>query len=497
MSQTLPLNEALLEALGIDSLVPPLLERWRPLVIEGVLSFLQGLPPEHQAAIGEAQLALPEDAEPGQRLVALLSQCPTLHKLGQVLARHRELPEALRYWLRGLESMPPVTPFEQVLQSIRAELPADAPVEIAGFALAEASVAVVVPFTWSEGDQTRHGVFKILKPGVAARLGAELAVWRELGAFLEERARELRLPSLDYRGTLESVADLVANEVRLELEQENLLAAAGFHSGDPRVLVPRLLPWSTPRMTAMERVFGMKVTDAPRTASERRRLADSLVTALLARPFWDRTGNCTVHGDPHAGNLFATDDGRLAILDWSLVARLSKADREAVVDAALGGLTLDADRVCRAIAALGTIPPEHPILRQSVERALAQRRSQGRPGFDWLISLLDDLAAHIDAGFRSELVLFRKTWITLAGVLRDLAGDYDPDAALLGVALERFTREIPERMFAPPGSRAFDTHVSNADLAGLSFALMLAPTRYWLGLLQEGLAQPPAGLSPP
>ena len=32
------------------------------------------------------------------------------------------------------------------------------------------------------------------------------------------------------------------------------------------------------------------------------------------------------HGDPHAGNLFLTDDNRLAILDWSLVGSLGSAN---------------------------------------------------------------------------------------------------------------------------------------------------------------------------
>src|SRR5690606_13160521 len=140
---------------------------------------------------------------------------------------------------------------------------------------------------------------------------------------------------------------------------------------------PQLLPWCTPRMTAMERVFGVKLTEARLSPSERRRLADSTISALLARPFWDRAETIFMHADPHAGNLFATDDGRLAILDWSLVARLSKADREAVVDAALGGLMLDANRICRALARLGSLPPEHPVLREAAERALTRVR-----GFD-------------------------------------------------------------------------------------------------------------------
>ena len=37
------------------------------------------------------------------------------------------------------------------------------------------------------------------------------------------------------------------------------------------------------------------------------------------------------HGDPHAGNLFLTDENRLAILDWSLVGSLGERDVMAIV----------------------------------------------------------------------------------------------------------------------------------------------------------------------
>jgi ubiquinone biosynthesis protein len=491
MTDSLLLNEALLNSLGVDALVPPALAPWRPLVIEGLLYFLERLEPEHLAAIGEAQFALPEEAEVGQRLVALLSQCPTLHKLGQVLARHPAIPESLGLRLRELESMPSITPIAGVLERIRAELPPDAPVLLGDQALAEASVAIVVPFTYSDGTSRRHGVFKILKAGVAERLGQELAVWLELGDFLAHRGAELGLPALDYRGTLGGIAELIANEVKLEVEQTNLAAAAKFYAGDPRVLVPKLLPWCTPRMTAMERVFGTKVTAAPLGAAARGRLADSVISALLARPFWNRADTVFMHADPHAGNLFLAKDGRLAILDWSLVAHLSKADREAVVEAALGALLLDGDRVCRAVASLGSLAPDDPVLRGAVERALARVRGLELPGFAWLVGLLDDVAMKADPGFHRNLVLFRKTWTTLEGVIHDLAGEHSPERALIGAALGRLSAELPERLLAPFVSRRFDTHLSNADLLTFWMTLGIVPARYWAGVWRGVFSRPP------
>ena len=475
------LNGQLLQAIGLGDLVPASLQRWRPLIVEGVLFLLRRLPPPRQAAMLDAQRQLPSGASPGQRLVALLAQCPTLHKLGQVVARHRGIPAHVRRELHVLESPPATTPVAELLARVRGELSPDAPVTIASEVLAEGSVAAVIPFTWQDGGEIRHGVFKVLKPGVEQRLHEELEVWLEVADFLQQRGRQLELPALDYRDTLDSIRDLLASEVRLQVEQANMAAAARLYAGEARIQVPQLLPWCTARMTAMERVRGTHVADARLPPGVRERLAESMVTGLLARPFWSRGEEALIHADPHAGNLVATHDGRLAVLDWSLAARLSKAQREALVDAAAGGFTFDARRIGRAVAALGSLTPEDPVLRAAVGRALQRVRQLTLPGFDWLVALLDDVASSTEAGFRHELILFRKAWLTLRGVIDDVAAGCPTDRVLLGAGLQRLIAELPSRIITPLDSRHFDSHLSSANLVGLWMSASLAPARFWLG----------------
>ncbi|HRO59418.1 MAG TPA: AarF/UbiB family protein, partial [Burkholderiaceae bacterium] len=156
---------------------------------------------------------------------------------------------------------------------------------------------------------SRHGVFKVLKPGVEQRLAEELAALPALAGLLRRRGSELGLPSLDYDDYLGSERRLHEREIRLDNEQANLQRAAAFHADDPRIQVPRLLRWSTPRMTAMERVFGNPATDAGLAPWQQRRLAETMVSALLAAPFFSAADPAVFHGDLHGGNLFAADDG--------------------------------------------------------------------------------------------------------------------------------------------------------------------------------------------
>ena len=120
----------------------------------------------------------------------------------------------------------------------------------------------------------------------------------------------------------------------------------------------------------MERVFGKPATEAGLAPWQQRRLAETMVSALLAAPFFSATEQAVFHGDLHGGNLFAADDGRLAVLDWGLTTGVSKAQRELLVGMALGALSLDAAALRRALASLVGFEPDEPLVTATVERAL-------------------------------------------------------------------------------------------------------------------------------
>jgi ubiquinone biosynthesis protein len=491
LTAAIQLDESWLRALRVHELVPERFAAWRPLVLDGFAFFLARLAAARRARILAEQLALDREASPAQRLVAVMAHCPTLHKLGQVLARHRPLPAVLRRQLQSLESLPATRSSEDLHRRVRAELAGQAPLMLGRKTLAEGSVAAVLPFTYLEERELRHGVLKVLKPGVEENLSEELAILGELQAFLAERGRQLGLPAADYGDLVQSVQRLLTREVKLAVEQRNVADAAVFYAATSAVHIPRLLPWCTPRLTAMERVFGVKVTESELSPGRRRRLAETMVEALIGQPFWSRSQNAVFHADLHAGNILLTREGRLSILDWSLTACIGKAEREALLAVVVGGLGLDAPAMCAALARLTPSAPDDRRLVAAVERALDRALFQGqRPGFDWLLSLVDDLASHLGGGFSDDLILFRKTWLSLAGVIADMAPDATPDARLLGQALGHLLAELPDRRLASATNRHFATHLSNADLQHLVAVAWLLPARYWLRA-----ARGPAGTS--
>src|SRR5262245_45397598 len=115
---------------------------------EGLIVFLEGLPESHQADILMRQSALPPDTTISHRLAILARAFPVLHKLGQVLARDQRLAPQLREHLRALESLEPVVSEAAISRVVGQELGSldQLRIRLAPPAIAEASVAVVIPF---------------------------------------------------------------------------------------------------------------------------------------------------------------------------------------------------------------------------------------------------------------------------------------------------------------------------------------------------------------
>lgn len=349
--------KTLCQTLAVDSLVPEEFAAYRPPIIDGLSFFLENLSPSRQAAILADQAALPMAATTDVRLVAVARHCPVLQKLGQVLARERRFPSDFRRSLQELESVEPTISGQVAREIVESELGdlADLGITIEDQPLAEASMAVVIPFVWQDRscDHTRHGVFKLLKPNIQKYLEEELRLLQQVGAFLDEQCEHYGIPNIDYGGLFAQVRELLNNEVDLSREQEHMAEARRAFADVPNIVIPELFSFCTPRITAMERIVGQKVTEfSQASTTQRRRLASTIVEALIARPIWSAGSVTMFHADPHAGNLLVTNDHQLAIIDWGLVGTLTKRDLISVSQILMGAMTLDSRRIVRSISSL-------------------------------------------------------------------------------------------------------------------------------------------------
>lgn len=410
----------------LAALLPESYLRYLPVLQQAFEAFLLGLPPGRQAEIWQAQTRLPAEALVADRMVALLRQCPTLHKLGQILARDPRLDAAFRERLHTLESCLPLAgcddySWPEPLQPLKA--------------LAEGSVASVFACDW--GGQPV--VSKRLKPQVAEQLKDEFAVWTELGQQLGPWCQAEDLPVFDYASVIASLIHLLQDELHPQREQNQLLLAAQRFLDQPMVHIPRVYPQLVEGGVVMERLNGTPLLSHPRGEE----LFSLAVRVLFTDPFFSADEDGIFHLDPHPGNLWVTDQGRLALLDWGSTLSLPKNRRVLLTHSLLSAWRGD-QQDWEFFAAQLTGAPVGAVPRAGSLSGLLEPGSWG-------------------GQLPLDLILLRKILFHLEGVEAQL-GLSCLNWELLVQAGGRFLAELPLRFSAPAHWRGFSTHLSNLDI---------------------------------
>ncbi len=477
-----PAAEHLLnQALNMDVLLPDCYATYRSAIRDALINFLERLPVSRQLEIFISQQSMAATSTSFDRFTALLRHCPTLHKLGQIMARNEDLSPELRLQLQTLESLPPSSTLEELSPYIERETKGEITPD--GPPLAEASVAVVLPFTTPSGEK---GVIKILKPGIKERLAEELEIWPHIGSFLEERCDYYGIPSIDYRDTLTSLQTILLNETDLAMEQKHLALMKHFYADSPDIVIPSLFPWSTSRFTAMTRIDGRKITESKiRGEKFNRSLGSIVVQSLLSKPFWSEGEMALFHGDPHSGNIFLTCDDKVALLDWSLVVNIGKERRQTVMQILLAACMLSRQRITEGLLSLSRSTPDRHRLMEVADESLAEIRKGAFPSFQWLVTLLDRAIVKASLSPADDMVLFRKVILTLLSVVRDVSQEVSADDILTASALANLLREAPERLFNLYSSETGRIHLKTGDLIEAFTTWPLTAMRYWCGAVRD------------
>ncbi len=471
-----------------ESALPEIYRHYRLLVRDGIEFFLSQVSRGRLQELVVSQLKLDPDAPAQERLVALAKRFATLHKLGQIIARHPRIDPAVKQWLIQLENGHYGTPAKDILARVNGQLDkachSDG-IDVQGTILSEASVGAVIPFCWQDDpsqDMVR-GVFKVLKPGIRQQLDEELDLLQKTVAFFEDNRDRYPLKEFRFLEVFQDVREMLVKEIDLASEQVHLAEAARFYGRMDDIIIPTLLPQSTGAMTAMALLDGPKITDAVLSPEQRRHCAATLFKALVCRPLFSRREPALFHGDPHAGNLVAVMDtttgaANIGLLDWSLAGRLTRRDRVQTVRLIQGIIKKDLSAIRRAVKALAR-PDEsgRPLqlgrLRTLVLEFMHSRENERLTLIRKTFRLLERLS-HEGFVFSADLVLYRKSIFTLEGVIHDLWQDFDMDGAMIQYMLNLMAWELPRRLTSlvfPLADRSENYHslISNQELHSLVF----------------------------
>ena len=476
--------------------VPEIYDHYRSLVRDGIEFFLSRVSRRRLVDLVVGQLKMDPGAGAEERLLDLAKRFPTLHKLGQIIARHPQIDPVVKLWLVHLENGRYGTSRKGLLDRINRRLEQNGGrdrVRIGSRILAEASVGAIMPFCWTPcGIRGRvQGVFKILRPGISRRLNEELTILEATAAYFE--ANRSRYPLRDFRflEIFQDVRRMLVRETDLSAEQAHLDEAARFYKDMQGVCIPRRLAVGAADMTAMTYLEGPKITDAALTPEQRRRCAALLFEALICKPLFGGDGAALFHGDPHAGNILAvfdtkTDLVRVGLLDWSLAGRLQKVDRVKTVQLIQAVLKEDWGAAARCIQTLAdgagrTGAASQDRLQHLAADAIHSCRFERPTLIRKTFHLLEELSFE-GFVFPPELMLFRKAIFTLEGVLHDLWPSFDMDAAMIQYLTALVIKEIPMRvggLFFPMTDRPenYPSLISNSQLQSLLISPFAAVMR--------------------
>ncbi|MDA8107943.1 MAG: AarF/ABC1/UbiB kinase family protein [Betaproteobacteria bacterium] len=433
------------------------------------------LPP---AAAQEGAPAAPSDAV--WLRLALEELGPTFVKFGQLLSVRRDLfSDDVVAELEKLQDAVAPFPAQEARRMVEQELGQPLAESFAKWEdapLAAASIAQAHAATLADGTPV---VVKVQRPGIEQTIHADLEILFACARLLAEHVPESR--RYDPVGLAEEFADTIVKELDFRLEGQNAERFRQNFAEDPAVYVPRIF-WelSTRRVLTMEHSAGSRIDAVhPEDPAARARLAGELARLFLAQLF----EHGFFHGDPHPGNVFVLEDGRLCFHDFGIVGRLTPRDQENLRELVLAVVTRDAEALAALYFDLGIAAAS--VDERAFARDLGKSLEQYYAASARAYSFGEILRQFVRLGQRYQIRLPREWLLVMKAfmVVEAQASALDPAFDMAG-ALQRYTPRLLGRDLLPELS-GMSALVKGYRAAGMLRLLALRLPQ----LLAKGLQQ--------
>ena len=415
---------------------------------------------------------------PPERLrLALENLGPTFIKLGQLLSTRVDLlPPSYIKELQKLQDQVPPVPLELLLTpEIKENFK-----EISKEPIGSGSIAQVHKGILKDG---REVAVKFLKPNVKKLIKRDMKVLRTVLFLLSfyPLVRELKL-----RKVADEIETILLDEVDLSREASYLEMFKRFSEKEGRLYVPSVI-WevSSEKVLVTEFIRGKKLLDYLKVHGNSRKLAGDFVNLVNRMVFEFRV----FHGDLHPGNVFITDDGRIALVDFGIVGRLTPETASHFFLFSLGVMERDADLIVEALERIEVLPKNVNLvlLKREIVKFLDKYYNRPLSSIDAEKIFYEELSAA--RKFRivlpEELVILMKTIAHTESIARIIYPDFRLPPVLkpyLKKLLPRFVLESAKRKFVKNSllwERAFEevpkklTEKGKEDYKGISSAALI------------------------
>jgi predicted unusual protein kinase regulating ubiquinone biosynthesis (AarF/ABC1/UbiB family) len=357
----------------------------------------------------------------------------TFIKLGQMLSTRADLlPPAYLDALAKLQDNIDPFPFEEVQQIVSTELGVRLSRLFAEFdsePMAAASIGQVHAARLQSGTQV---VVKIQRPGIREQVYHDFQALEEVAKLLDEHTDVGK--RYEFHSIVTELRKSLLGELDYRREASNLLTISKNLRDFERIIIPQPVEdYTTSRVLTMQYIKGKKVTDISPLGLmdyDRRGLASEFFHAYLKQMLIDGF----FHADPHPGNIYLTEDGRLALLDLGMVSRISSGFQDNLLNLLLSiseGRGNDTAQIAGKMGEPKTDFDEQEFTRQIAD-LVATHREAKLARLDAGRIVLEITRISADCGFRlpPEFTMIAKTLLNLDRVVYTLDPDFDPNAAI-------------------------------------------------------------------
>src|SRR6056297_385445 len=283
---------------------------------------------------------------------------PTFVKLGQVLSLRTDLiPHELADELKGLQKEVPAEEFKTVKEFLEDELGAPLTEVFSEFEeepIAAASLAQVHRAKFKKDGPPSSAAqiaVKVQRPDIEATIRYDLELLRLLAEEVHKHVEDLHVYNLPV--LVKELSGMMRKELDFACEARNLRAARRNARHEKNLYIPMVYPdLSTECVLIMELVEGRsleQIGELPE--STRLEISRTGIRTALHQILEDGL----FHADPHPGNIIILPDGRMSLLDWGMVGRLTPDLRRKLLALMLGLIDNDSDVVLDVLLAISDV----------------------------------------------------------------------------------------------------------------------------------------------
>ncbi len=372
-------------------------------------------------------------------------------KVGQMLsARPDLLPDAWIVHLQKLQDQAPEVPFDAIRRAIEREL--GCPLEEAFESLEEAplaaaSIGQVHTATLRDG---RKVAVKVQRPNIGELVLLDMELLELFARGLAEH-----LPPLDFDTIVGEVREMIGAELDYAREAEATRHVSEFFENDAWISAPRVIfELSTSRMLVTEMMQGDKITRVLDRLREARDGGDGeaqgKLSTLLVRVLEAYARQVLELGffqaDPHPGNMLATDEGKLVLLDFGCSREVDAERKQALIALVRATFAADPHAMADAMAALGfeTDSGSREGLAAYAKLVLDEVKKAKQKGGDWpsqadVLGQMANMARTIEddpiTRLPSEFVMLGRVIGTLSGLFLHYRPDMSATLRVLPIVL--------------------------------------------------------------